>query len=94
VVSLASQGMGTRYTRQLELIANAIDWSLEDAGLLSIRSRASFARTLIPMTHDEQLFWEYLNYALALFGLAVIWLWRHMQRKRKTAQFQSILAEV
>jgi len=94
VISLSSQGMGTRYTRQIELIENAIDWSLEDAGLLSIRSRASFSRTLIPMQHEDQLFWEYLNYALALFGLALVWLWRRVVRKRKTAQCHAILAEV
>jgi len=94
VINLASQGMGTRYTRQLELIENAIDWSLEDAGLLGIRSRASFARTLVPMEHDAQLFWEYLNYGLALFGLGLVWLWRRILRKRKQAQFETILAEV
>ncbi len=94
VVSLTSQGMGTQYTRQLELIQNAVDWSLQDAGLLAIRSRASFARTLMPMAHEDQLFWEYLNYALALFGLGLVWLWRRWVYQRKRMQFDAILAEV
>jgi len=76
------------------LIENVIDWSLEDEGLLGIRSRASFARTLVPMEHNEQLFWEYLNYGLALLGLGLVWLWRRMLRKRKQTQFETILAEV
>jgi len=94
VGSLTSQGMGTQYTRQLELIQNAVDWSLQDAGLLAIRSRASFARTLMPMAHEDQLFWEYLNYALALFGLGMVWLWRRWMYQRKLKQFDAILAEV
>ncbi len=93
-LNLTSQGMGTRYTRPQELIENAIDWSLEDAALLSIRSRASFARTLAPMEHDTQLFWEYLNYAMSLLGLALVWLWQRWLRKRRQAQCMMILAEV
>lgn len=94
VVSLTSEGMGTQYTRQLEMIQNAVDWSLQDEGLLAIRSRASFARTLMPMRHGAQLFWEYLNYALALLGLGVVWLWQRLLHRRKAAQFNTMLAEV
>ncbi len=93
-LQLASQGMGTLYTRPLEFLQNAIDWSLEDQGLLSIRSRAHFARTLQPMEHSSQLFWEYLNYALALAGLALVWFWRSLARKRTQAHYQRVLAEV
>jgi len=94
VTSLTSQGLGTQYTRQQELIQNAIDWSLQDEGLLSIRSRARFARTLIPMPHNTQLFWEYLNYVLALLGLGIVWLWRSVLHKRRIQQLQTLLAEV
>ena len=48
-----------------------MDWSLEDAGLLSIRSRGNFNRTLPTLEHGTQLFWEYLNYGLALLAGAV-----------------------
>jgi len=82
------------YTRPLEFIQNGIDWSLDDQGLLAIRSRAQFARMLIPMEQKTRLFWEYLNYALALLGLVCVWLWRRMQQKRKQSHYKQILAEV
>ena len=94
VLDLASEGMGTRYTRPLEFLQNAIDWSLEDRGLLAIRSRAQFARTLAPMSSADQLFWEYLNYALALGGLVLVWVWRRRVRRADRARYQAILAEV
>ncbi len=94
VLALSSQGQGHMYTQALEFIQNGIDWFLDDQGLLSIRSRAQFARTLIPMEQNSRLFWEYLNYALALLGLIFIWLWRRMQQKRKQSHYKQILAEV
>ena len=93
VLNLASAGMGTLYTKPVEFLQNAIDWSLEDRGLLSIRSRAQFARTLVPMQRNSQLFWEYLNYGLALLGLVVVWLWRRWVRRSERVRYQSILAE-
>jgi len=93
VLSLASEGMGTIYTKPVEFLQNAIDWSLEDRGLLAIRSRAQFARTLVPMEHSSQLFWEYLNYGLALLGLAGVWLWRRWLRRSEQVRYHSILAE-
>ncbi len=94
VLQLASQGLGTLYTRPLEFLQNILDWSLEDQGLLSIRSRAQFARTLIPLEHNSQLFWEYLNYALALLGLGCIWVIRRVTLKRTQTYYQRVLAEV
>jgi ABC-2 type transport system permease protein len=94
VLDLSSEGMGTRYTRPLEFLQNAIDWSLEDRGLLAIRSRAQFARTLRPMSSGDQIFWEYLNYALALAGLVLVWVWRRRVRQADRVRYQAILAEV
>jgi ABC-2 type transport system permease protein len=94
VLSLASVGLGTLYTQPVEFLQNAIDWSLEDRGLLAIRSRAQFARTLVPMERGDQLFWEYLNYGLALLGLATVWFWRRWARRSEQVRYQSILAEV
>ena len=94
VVNLASQGQGTMYTNPLDFIQNGIDWSLDDQGLMSIRSRAQFSRMLMPMEQNTRLFWEYLNYGLALLGLFLIWLWRSVKQKRKQSHYKQILAEV
>lgn len=94
MLSLASEGLGTLYTRPVEFLQNAVDWSLEDRGLLTIRSRAQFARTLAPMERNDQLFWEYFNYGLALLGLVAVWLWRRWVRQSEQVRYQMILAEV
>ncbi len=94
VISLASQGQGSHYTRPLEFMQNAIDWSLDDNGLMSIRSRAQFARLLKPMEHSTQLFWEYLNYVLAIFGLVGVGFWRRAVNKKKQAHYKTLLASV
>lgn len=94
VINLASQGQGRFYTAPLEFIQNAIDWSLDDQGLMSIRSRAQFSRTLNPMEQSTRIFWEYLNYIVAFLELLLIWLWRRMLLKRKQSHYQHVLAEV
>ena len=94
VINLASQGQGTLYTRPLEFIQNGIDWSLDDQGLLSIRSRAQFSRMLIPMDQSTRLFWEYLNYGMALLGLVFVWLLRRMKQKRTLSHYKQLLEEV
>lgn len=94
VIDLASQGQGTLYTRPLEFLQNAIDWSLDDNGLMNIRSRAQFARMLKPMQQESRVFWEYLNYGLALLGLGIVWFWRRQMRSRKHAHYEKLLAEV
>ena len=72
-LDLASGAGGSRYLNPLQLVANCIDWSLEDRDLLSIRGRGHFARTLLPMDKDERMLWEYLNYGLAAVGLLAVW---------------------
>lgn len=94
VINLASQGQGTPYLRPLEFLQNSIDWSLDDQGLVAIRSRAQFARTLLPMDQSARLFWEYLNYGLALLGLGGVWLWRRASRRRKISYYAQVLSEV
>jgi len=93
VADLLSEGRGTRYTRQFEFIQNTIDWSLQDAGLLSIRSRSRLARTLAPMSQSTRLFWEYLNYGLALAGLALVWGIRRLVRQHRLMQLRQALGE-
>lgn len=91
MINLASMGMGTRYTKPVELLENAIDWSLEERDLLTIRGRGQFARTLDPLNQGEQLFWEYLNYGLALSGLLLVGLIRRWVRQRAQLRYAAIL---
>jgi ABC-2 type transport system permease protein len=91
LLDLAAAGLGTRYLAPVDLLANAIDWSLEDRGLLAIRGRAQFSRTLAPLDRSGQVFWEYLNYALALLGLLAVWLLRRQVRRRAALRYAALL---
>ncbi len=92
MLDLAAAGLGTRYLKPVQLVENAIDWSLEDRGLLEIRGRAQFSRTLNPLDRDAQVFWEYLNYGLALLGLLLVWLIRRQKRKQVQLRYAAVLA--
>ena len=91
VIDLATQANGNRYFNTVQLMENAVDWSLEDRGLLGIRARARFARVLAPLKHSEQVFWEYLNYGLALLGLVLIYLLRRLWMKRRERHYADVL---
>ena len=91
MLDLAASGLGTRYLNPVELVLNAIDWSLEDRGLLSIRGRAQYSRTLDPMDQEQRVFWEYLNYGLALAGLLLVALLRMAARRRADRRHARIL---
>jgi len=79
-----SRNMGQdRFLNSLEFLQNAIDWSTEDEGLLTIRSRGAHARLLNPMTHRQQTLWEWLNYGLAIAGLAAVSVYGYWRRKNE-----------
>jgi len=92
-LGISSSVMRTSYLAPVQLIANTIDWSLEDRGLLAIRGRSHFSRPLMPMSRDMQLFFEYLNYGLAFFGLFVVWLLRKQTVKRIERRHLALLQE-
>ena len=87
-INLIGQTLGSPYSKPAEFAQNLIDWSLEDQGLLAIRSRAHFARTLRPLSRGGEQVLEYLNYALALGGLAVVWLLDRRRRQRAAARYR------
>lgn len=92
MLNLASSGLGTRYLKPVQLLENAIDWSLEEQGLLAIRARAQFSRVLDPLAQETRVFWEYLNYGLALAGLVVIALIRARVNARARQRHAELLA--
>ncbi|VUD59758.1 hypothetical protein TDB9533_02758 [Thalassocella blandensis] len=92
IVQLSSMANQSEYLNTLQLAANTVDWSLEDASLMSIRSRGNFNRTLPPMEQNRKMFWEYLNYGLAALALVIIALVQ-MQRKRSRQRTYAKLLE-
>ena len=93
ILRTISSMSGSQYLGPLDLIANTIDWSLEDSGLLSIRSNAHFNRTLPPLDKDEQLFWEYLNYGLAIGALLLVAAWQRRRRTLRNTRYLQQLGE-
>ena len=94
ILGTISSMTGGRYLGPLQLIANTLDWALEDGGLLGIRSHSHFNRSLPPLEKDEQLFWECLNYALALVALIVIALWQGHRRLRRQQRYLQDLGDM
>ena len=86
-LTIANSAIGSEYRGSMDLIANTIDWALEDSGLLSIRSRGHFNRTLPSVSYNSQLFWEYLNYGLLTAALILIALVRGYRKKIKQRQY-------
>jgi len=91
-MSLATEATRTVYTQPLDLIQNAVDWSLEDRGLLALRGRGQYSRLLEPLTRQEQLIIEYLNYALALAGLALVYVLHRYARQRRRGYYATVLS--
>lgn len=91
IVQVLSAMSGNSYLTPFEFLTNAIEWSLEDSSLLSIRSRAHFNRTLPPMKEDEKRLWETLNYAFAFVSILFIFGVRTFKHKRKTSRYLDIL---
>lgn len=92
VVSMAGMANGGQYLNSLQLMANTFDWALEDEGLMSIRARSNFNRTLPTMEQSTQAFWEYLNYALALLALALVGFVQYRVKRAREQQYRQWLA--
>lgn len=96
-LTLLANTVQNQYLNALQLAVNAVDWSLEDEALLSIRARGHFNRTLPPMSEQEQIFWESVNYALALMALLLVMLLakhrKHQKSQRYLAQFSTVVKE-
>ncbi len=87
ITQMAGAANGTAYLTPYQLVTNAVDVALDDTGLLSIRSRGQFNRTLPPMEHSTRQFWEILNYALAALAIVCVYaltrLWYRYKQKKQ-----------
>lgn len=92
VIQLSATAQGSDYLGGLQLMANSIDWSLEEQGLLNIRSRGHFNRTLPPMEREQQLFWEGANYAIAVVMLILLALVQRYRQHQRTRRYIDTLA--
>ena len=93
-IRLIGETFGTSYTKPTEFVQNVVEWSLEDQGLLGIRGREHFARTLAPLSRKAQATWEYLNYGAALGGLALVWALNRRRRRALSARHLKLLEQV
>ena len=87
-LAMIGSAEGTVYGNSLQLIANAVDWSLEDRALLAIRSRGHFNRTLPPLEAAQRRTLEYSNYAIALVLLGLIFVIHRSRAKARIARYQ------
>ncbi len=72
VFQISAQLAFDRYLNSLQFVQNVVDWSVEDLDLLSIRSRGTYARVLIPLDRNEKSFWTWVNYIVILAALIII----------------------
>ncbi|MFO0724587.1 MAG: Gldg family protein [Myxococcota bacterium] len=82
VLNLSRQVSGDRFTNNLHFVENVVDWSVADVDLLSIRSRGTFARTLLPLDSSERAAWEYGNYVVVAIALGAIAVYALSRRRR------------
>ena len=90
-ISLATEATQSRYLAPLTLIQNAIDWSLEDPGLLALRGRGQYNRLLKPVGREQRILLETLNYLLALGGLALVFALHRLLHRRREKALAAIL---
>jgi ABC-2 type transport system permease protein len=93
VLRVIGSAEGTLYGNSIQLMANAVDYALEDRNLLEIRSRGHFNRTLPPMESARQVGLESLNYGFALGGVGLVFLWHRRRVNRDENRYRSWLAE-
>jgi ABC-type uncharacterized transport system involved in gliding motility auxiliary subunit len=71
VLQLAQQLDSDLAASNLELVHNAVDWSLADTDLLAIRSRNAASRALT-VAPESRTAWRNANIALAVVGLLLV----------------------
>lgn len=94
VLSMLGSVDGSNYQLPAQLLVNAVDWSVEDSSLFSIRSGGHFNRTLPPLEESEQQWIEGMNYVLALLGLLLVWFIRYSLVRKRLTRYQTLFTQV
>ncbi|HYD43406.1 MAG TPA: Gldg family protein [Anaeromyxobacter sp.] len=93
-INLLSEGLRSLYLKPIELLQNAVDWSVEDPALLALRGRSRFAATLVPLQDGARRGWEYATYALVLAALGAVFGWRKAVARADRRRHALVLQEV
>jgi len=90
-LQLVSTSSRSIYRNSLQLMQNLADWSLEDAALLSIRSRSHFSRTIPNIERSKQQMWEWINYSFVLLSLIGLWFGNRLYRSKMLTIYQNAI---
>jgi len=86
-LQLSARLSGDYYLNNLRLMQNAVDWSVEDEDLLSIRARGSAIHLLAPLNETGQQTFEWIAYGMeALALIVVVFFWQARRRNQKAMQ--------
>lgn len=98
ILRIASQLGQDRSLNNLQFLQNTVDWSVEDADLLSIRSRGVHTRVLEPLDKEvlkigqyslsKKQLWEFGNYIFALLALIIIAIFWQVGKRNQAPLFQ------
>jgi MYXO-CTERM domain-containing protein len=81
ILGLAQQMRSDLASSNVELVHNAVDWSLADTDLMTIRSRNAASRALTVKTESRGT-WRNVNIAIALLGLIAVVGFAWVRRRR------------
>lgn len=70
------------YLNNVLLMQNAVDWSVEDTDLLSIRSRGRATRVLVSLTDQQKTGWEIATYVSSGLLLIAIYIYWQVQKRK------------
>ena len=85
VIRISQSMSQDRFLNNLGFVQNMVDWAVEDEELLTIRSRGTHSRILLPISRQAQAFWEWLNYGVAILALVIVSLYGGMRRRKETS---------
>ena len=93
-LSMVGSADGTLNLNNIQFIANAVDWALEEENLNSISSRGQFNRTLPNLQESTQAIIEILNYGIAILLLLFVWWVFSRNERRRKEIYQERLREL